>query len=126
MWLRLSGRNPAAPLAPEILERHPELESVAAAEIPGGVVIAPPGDPDFEAIVVIADADAMAHRFVAVGDRQRILATVGEIDDGRAEDRPVAGEADPAAESNLLAVAQILDRRIDIAVEAQIADRRIG
>src|SRR5205085_12576968 len=55
-----------------------------------------------------------------------VLAHAGQVDHGRAEDRPVAGEANPAAEADFLAVAKILDRRVDVAVEAELAYRRIG
>src|SRR6185295_17762618 len=79
-----------------------------------------------DAIVVVEDAETVTDRLETVGERERVLPSIGEVDHGRAEDRPVAREADPAAEPDLLAVAQILDRRVDVAVEPQIADRRIG
>jgi len=94
--------------------------------VAAALIIAPPGQAKLDAIVVIEDAEAVADRLEPVGDRQRILLPAGEVDHGRAEDRPIAGEADPPAEPDLLAVAQILDRRIDVPVEPQIADRGIG
>src|SRR5436853_5512099 len=75
-----------ASLAPEILERHPELEGVAPPEVAGRVIVPPPRDPDLEAIVVVGDADAVADRLVAVGERERILFPIGEVDDRGAED----------------------------------------
>src|SRR5205823_14619752 len=72
------------------------------------------------------DAEPISHELEAVRERERVLALVGEIDDGGAEDRPVAVNEDPACKPKLLFVAQILDARVDIAVEPQITDLRIG
>ncbi len=46
----------------------------------------------------------------------------GQVDIGRAEDRPVSGEGDAAAQPHFLDVLQILDARRDIAVQPQITD----
>ena len=59
----------------------------------------------------------MADRGESVRDGQWILLPAGQVDDRRAEDRPVACEADPTAEADLLTIAEILDRRIDVPVE---------
>src|SRR4051794_18678954 len=116
----------ALSLASQIAQRHPNEEGIAPARIAARFIVAPPGDPELDAIVIVEDSEPVPDRIEAVGDRQRILAPAGQVDHRRAEDRPVASEAHPTAEANLLAVAQIFDRRVDVAVEAQIADRRIG
>src|SRR3546814_4813707 len=45
---------------------------------------------------------------------------------GRTEDRPEAGELDARAQAQFLPVLQILQIAVGVAVEAEIADRRIG
>ena len=60
-------------LAAQILERHPEQEGVAPPEVAGRVIVAPPGHAKLEAIVVIGDAEPVADRLVAVGERERVL-----------------------------------------------------
>src|SRR3954466_7586817 len=92
-------------LASQIAKRHPDEEGVAPAGVAARLIIAPPGETELDAIVVVGNAEPVADRIEAVGDRERVLATAGEVDHGGAEDRPVAGEADPAAEADLLAVA---------------------
>ena len=90
--------------------------------VPGGLIVAPPRHAKLDTFIVVEDAEPVTDRVEAVGLRQGVLPLVGEVDHRRAEDRPVAREADAAAEADLLAVAQILDRRVDVAVEAEIAD----
>ena len=81
------------------------------------LIVAAPGEANLQAIVFILDAEAVAHRLLPVGKRQRVLALVGEVDDGSPEDRPVAAEQDAAGKAQLFRVAQILDRRVDVPVE---------
>ena len=45
----------------------------------------------------------MADGIEAIGERQRILALVGQVDDGRAEQRPEFANLDAAAEPDFLA-----------------------
>src|SRR4051794_38785583 len=116
----------AAALASQIAQRHPDQEGVPAPRVAACFIVAPPGQAKLDAIVIVEDAEPVADRLEAVGERERILAAIGEIDHGGAEDGPVAREAHAPAEPDLLAVAQILDRGIDVAVQPQITDRRIG
>ena len=68
----------------------------------------------------------MANRLIAVGLRERILFGVGEIDDRRAEHRPIVEEAHAPAEPNLFLVTEVFDLGRDVAVEPQIADADVG
>ena len=113
-------------LAAQILQRHPDQEGIAPDRVPGGLIVAAPRHAKLDTFVVVKNPKAMANRVQSIRDRKRVLAPVGEVDHRRSEDRPIAGEAEAAAEPDFLAVAQILDRRIDIAVQAEIADARIG
>ena len=61
-------------LASQIAERHPNEEAVAAAGVAAGLIVAPPGQAKLDAIVVVEDAEPVADRLEAVGERQRILA----------------------------------------------------
>src|SRR5207249_3496499 len=73
-----------------------------------------------------ADAYAVANRLEPVAERQRVFLLASEIDHGRTEHRPVAGELPPAGEPQLLLVAQVFDIRRDVAVESQIAGADVG
>src|SRR3954447_9717638 len=101
-------------------------ESASLSERPDALIVAAPRQAKLNAIVLIIDAEAVAHGLKAVRQRERILALVGEVDDGRPEHRPVALELHAAGEPQLLLVAQIFDGRVDVAVEPQIADLDIG
>ena len=68
----------------------------------------------------------MADGGEAIGGRCRVFLCIGQIDDGRAEHRPVAGDLHTCTDAHFLAVAQILTQRGDVAVEPGVADRRIG
>src|SRR4029078_12298422 len=68
----------------------------------------------------------MANRGEAVGDGQGVLALVGEVEDGRAEDRPIAMEQHSPRQPQFLLVAQVLDGRVDVSIQAQIADLNVG
>src|SRR3546814_1907061 len=95
-------------------------------EVPGGLIVAPPGHPDFYAVVVIGDAQPVPDRLETVDVGQGVFLLIGQIDDRRAEYRPVVGELDPSADPDFLTVPEILNRRIDVAIEAQLADHRVG
>src|SRR4051794_10426404 len=90
------------------------------------LIVAPPRQAKLQAVVFIFDAQAVPNWLKPVGERKRVLALVCEVDDGGSEDRPIAPKKHSAGEPQLLLVAQILDRRINIAVEAEVADLRIG
>src|SRR4051794_24424216 len=90
------------------------------------LIVAPPRQAKLQAIIFIFDAQAVPNRLKSVGERERVLALVGQVDDRGSENRPIATEEDPAGKTQLLLVAQILDRRVDVAVEAEVADLGIG
>src|SRR6476646_3261420 len=101
-------------------------ESASLAESTDALIVAPPRDAKLQAFILIFDAQPIADRLPAIGERQRVLSLVGEIDDACAEDRPIAAEQDARGDAQFLLVAEILDRRIDVPVEPEIADLRIG
>src|SRR4051794_39312698 len=68
----------------------------------------------------------MANWLESIRKRERVLIFVGEVEHGRSEDRPVAVEQHSAGQPELLFVAKVLDGRVDVPVESQIADLRIG
>src|SRR5439155_762334 len=84
------------------------------------------GDPDLQAFVLIGDAESVLDRLPPIRARQRILLSAGQIDHGRAEDRPESGDLHPTAEPKLLAIAQVLERAGNVAVKAQVSDFCIG
>src|SRR3546814_20477199 len=63
-------------------------------EVPGGLIVAPPGHPDFYAVVVIGDAQPVPDRLETVDVGQGVFLLIGQIDDRRAEYRPVVGRSD--------------------------------
>src|SRR5690606_39684814 len=88
-----------------------------------------PGEAELEAIVGIGDAEPRAQRLEAVGREAGVLLAIGEVDHRGPEYRPVPRESDAARGAQLLAVLQILESQVDVAVEAQVAQpqiRRIG
>ena len=100
-----------------------------SASLPEGadlLIIAPPGEANLQAVVLILNAEAVADGLPTIGKRQRVFVLVGKVDDGRAEDRPVTTEQDPRGQPQLFLVAQVLDRRVDVPIEPQIADLRVG
>src|SRR3954462_10741407 len=100
----------AAALASQIAQRHPDQEGVPAPRVAACFIVAPPGQAKLDAIVVVEDAEPVTDRLEAIGDGEGIFLAIGEVDDGRAEHRPITREAHPAAQPDLLAIAQILDR----------------
>src|SRR3546814_20243450 len=84
------GRNP--PSEPQIPECDAEREAVAAPRVAGVGIIAPPRQRDREAFVVIGEAEPVANRLEPVGLAQRIVALFRQIDDRRAEQRPMFRE----------------------------------
>src|SRR5688572_3926754 len=116
------SRAPACParrrLATQVLQRYPDQEGIAPDRVPGGLIVATPRYAKLDTFIVVKNAEPVTNRVQSVGYRKRVFAPVGEVDHRRTEDRPIACEADAAAEPDLLAVAQILDRRVDIAVQA--------
>src|SRR5687768_12191463 len=92
-------RSRAPPLASQILQRHPDQEGVSPAGVARGLVIPPPGHAELDTVVVVEDTEPVPDRLEAIRERERILVAIGEIDHGRAEDRPITGETHPAAET---------------------------
>src|SRR6185503_2364284 len=101
-------------------------EGAALPEGTEALIVAAPRNAKLQAVILIGDAQAVADPGEAVGDRKRVLVLAGQIDHSRPEDRPVTLELDPAGQPQLFLVAQILDRRVDVAVEPQIANLGIG
>src|SRR3546814_13409879 len=79
-----------------------------------------------QAIVLIGDPKAMANGFIAVGNRNRVLLGIGEVNDRRPEYGPEARDLQPAAKPDFFPVLQILQVRTDVAVKPQISDHRIS
>src|SRR5437868_1861340 len=115
-----------AGLAAHTFQRQVNGEGAPLAEGPDALIVAAPGHAKLQAIILIFDADAVADRLPTVAQRKRVLGLVGEIDDAGAEYRPIAVEQDPSRDAQLLPIAQILDRRVDVAVELEIADLSVG
>src|SRR4030095_2148120 len=95
-------------------------ESASLSECPDVLIVAPPRQAKLQTIVFIRDAQAVTNRGIAVGKRQGIFVLAREVQHRGPENRPVAGELDPSREPKLLLVPQILNRRVDVAVEAQV------
>src|SRR3546814_2970317 len=68
----------------------------------------------------------MANGFIAVGNRNRVLLGIGEVNDRRPEYGPEARDLQPAAKPDFFPVLQILQIRTDVAVKPQISDHRIS
>src|SRR5579859_3883800 len=116
-------------LASEVLERQPELDGVSAPGVADRRIVAPPAYAEFEAIILVGEADARFHRiaiFVDVRIDQWIVLVAGEIERGRAKQRPALEERQATTEAEFLMVPQILDRVADMAVELEIARLEIG
>ena len=115
-----------AALAIKSFQSQVKAEGAALAEGSDLLIVAPPREAKLKAIVLVLNAETVPHRLEPVGERQRIFVLVGQVDHGRAEDRPVALEQHSAGEPEFLLVAQILDRGIDVAVEPQVAELNVG
>src|ERR1051325_2790836 len=113
-----------AGLATEAVQSQMKSESTALSERPDMLIVGAPRQAKLQAFVLVGQAQAVANRGPAVGQRQRVLLLAGEVDDARSEHRPVAREFDPGGDPQLLLVAEILDGRVDVAIEAEIADLR--
>ena len=99
-----------------------------SASLPKGadlLIIAPPGEANQQAVVLILNAEAMADGLPTIGKRQRVFVRVGKINHGRAEDRPVTAEQNPRCQPQLFLVAQVLDRGVDVSIEPQIPYLRV-
>src|SRR3546814_2827764 len=59
----------------------------------------------------------MANGFIAVGNRNRVLLGIGEVNDRRPEYGPEARDLQPAAKPDFFPVLQILQVRTDVAVK---------
>src|SRR5436190_23585128 len=101
-------------------------EGTSLAERPDALIVAAPRQAKLQAVVFVKKSQAIPHGGKAVRDRQGIFAFVGEIEDGRAEYRPIAIEQDPARQAKLLLVAEILDVRVDVPVEPKVAHLHVG
>ena len=66
-------------LAPLPLGSNRDWAWSPLAAVAGILIIAPPGEPQSEAIIFIGDAEPVADRCEAVGARRRILFLIGEI-----------------------------------------------
>src|SRR5437868_5341147 len=101
-------------------------EGASFAEGPDDLIVALPRQAKVKTIIFILDAEPVANRLESIRQAGRVLLLVGEVDHRRPEDRPVMREMEPPGEPQFLLVAQILEGRIDIAVEPQIAGLDIG
>ena len=57
-----------------------DLERIALLRVAGGNIIAAPGEREFQAIVLIGDAQPGAQGLEAVGGERRILVAVGQVE----------------------------------------------
>src|SRR5579884_3856290 len=103
-----------------------EGEGVALFEAANRLIVAAPRHAKLDAIVLIFDAQAITNRLEPVGDGKRVLVLAGEIDDAGAEDRPIFAEQDSPCDPQFLDVTKVLDGRVDITVQPEIADLGIG
>ena len=62
-----------AGLAAEPLQRQVKGEGAALAERADVLIVAAPGEAKLQAFVFIFDAEPVAHRLIAVGERERVL-----------------------------------------------------
>src|SRR5215212_10412702 len=85
-----------AALAAKSFQRQMKGKGASLAEGADALIVAAPGKSNLQAIILILDPQAMSDRFPAIRQRQRVLALVGQVDDGRSEDRPIMAEQDPA------------------------------
>src|SRR4051794_28294287 len=99
-----------------------EAESASLAEGTDLLIVAAPREAKLQTFVLILNPEAVPDGRESVSGRERILRRAGQVDHGRSEDRPIAPKQHPAGKPQLLPVAEILDRRIDVPVQPQIAD----
>src|SRR4051812_14974959 len=111
-----------AALAAESFQCQMKGKSASLAEGADLLIVAPPRQAKLQTIIFIFDAEPVPHRLIAVRERQRVLALVGEVDDRRPEDGPIAVEQHPPGEPQLFLVAQVLDGGVDVAIEPEVAD----
>src|SRR3546814_3215442 len=107
-----------------MLERYAEEIGVRPAGVAGGHIVAPPGDAELKAFVLIGKADPVADRLETNGDGERVFAPGGEIDDGGTVDRPVASESPARAQPDLLPVPKVFKE--DVAIKSEITDGDVG
>src|SRR5690606_6161337 len=105
---------------------QPEQESVAVPGVARLLIVPAPGQAELQAIVLIGDPKAMANGFIAVGNRNRVLLGIGEVNDRRPEYGPEARDLQPAANLDSFPVLEILRIRADVAVNLQISDHGIS
>src|SRR6185295_16825407 len=115
-----------AGFASKAFQTQVKSEGTPLPERPDILIVAAPRQAKLQALVLVGHAQPVAHRGPAVGERQRVFGLAGEVDDARSEHRPVARELHPAGDAQFLFVPQILNGRVDVAVEAKIADLGIG
>ena len=115
-----------AALAAYPLQSQVDRKSTSGSESADALGVPTPRDADLQTIVLILDSQPRSDGVETVGERQRVLLLVGEVDDRRSEDRPIAAEQHPARQPQLFYVAKILDGGIDVPVEPQITDLGIG
>src|SRR3546814_8244335 len=117
-----SGKHdPELLLYAKIAKSQPEEESVAVPRVARLLIVPAPGQAELQAIVLIGDPKAMANGFIAVGNRNRVLLGIGEVNDRRPEYGPEARDLQPAAKPDFFPVLQILQVRTDVAVKPQIS-----
>src|SRR3954454_21355036 len=113
-------------LAVESLQSQVKAESAAFVEGADLFIVVPPRESNLQAIVLVLNAEAVPNRLPPVSHRQRILVFVSQINDGRAEDRPIAMEEDSARNPDFLLIAKIFHGSIDVTIELQVANLKIG
>ncbi len=69
-------------LQTKVLEYQPELEGIAAPGVAGRLIVAPPGEAELQAIVLIGDAETVPHWFEAGERAGRVIAMAGQVDVG--------------------------------------------
>src|SRR5215203_3623217 len=90
------------------------------------LIVASPRHAKLQAFVFIRDSESMADRREPVRLRGRILVRVRKVEDGRAEYRPITCDEDARRETQFFLVAKVLDRRIDVPIQLEITDLRVG
>src|SRR3954453_9462807 len=109
-----------AGLVAKPFESQMKPESASLSERPDVLIVAAPRQAKLQALVFVSDAQAIANRRPPIGQGQRVLILAGEVDDGRSEDRPIARKFHPPRDPQFLFVAEILDSRVDVAVEPEV------
>src|SRR5206468_11164377 len=86
-WARVN-----AALAVKPFQSQVNAESAALPEGADLLIVAAPRDANLQAIILILNPNARANRLESVCQRKRVFSLVGQINHGRAEDRPIATE----------------------------------